>query len=47
MTVPKDKNMHTATQRKIAALRRAAGVTTRQIFLPCRITIPKMQGQFE
>jgi len=33
--------MHTAAQRKIAALRRAAGATVRQIFLLYRVSITK------
>ena len=37
LTVPKYNNMHTAAQRKIAALRRAAGATERQIFLTINI----------
>ena len=37
-TVPKYNNIHTAAQRKIAALRRVAGATAWQILLPCSIT---------
>jgi hypothetical protein len=36
-TGAKYSNMHTAAQIKIAALRRAAGAATRQIFLPFNI----------
>jgi len=37
-------NMHAAAQRKIAALRRAAGATQRQIFLPFSIIVIETGG---
>ena len=41
MTDAKYNNMHTAAQRKIAALRRAAGAMVRQIFWLYRVSITK------
>ena len=45
-TDAKYNNMHTATQKKIDALRRAAGATERQIFFVQQIKIWNALGDF-